>query len=250
MRPEFYRIVIGLVLIVLSSCANETEKKHADNDDVYMQLGVRYLNINKLTLAKENLELALKDDSNSVPANNAMAFLYEKLNKYDEAKSYYETAYNLDPESIDVLNNYGRFLCDRREFEKGMNYLSQAIANRLNDKLWLALTNAGRCQMSMGDLQKAQTYFQQALEVNAEYAPALMEMQKISYQNGNYKAAKDYFQQYMKVGFYSPETLWIAIQTERALGNEAQAKDYQDNLLEKFPNSNETKQIKSALGLP
>jgi hypothetical protein len=35
-----------------------------------------------LDIARRLEEIALKDDSSSIPANNAMAFLYEKLNKY------------------------------------------------------------------------------------------------------------------------------------------------------------------------
>jgi type IV pilus assembly protein PilF len=101
--------------------------------------------------------------------------------------------------------------------------------------------------MAMGDKKKAGTYFEKALQTNPNYAPLLLEMQKMSYQNGDFKASRDYLERYLTVAVQSPETLWVAIQTEQALGNEMLVKEYTALLLEKFPYSNEAKQIKSTL---
>jgi len=128
-----------------------------------------------------------------------------------------------------------------------MALLTQASSNMLNETPWMALTNAGRCQMAMGDKKKAGTYFEKALQFNPNYAPLLLEMQKMSYQNGDFKAAREYLERYLTVAQQTPETLWVAIQTEQALGNEMLVKDYTSVLLEKFPYSNEAKQIKSTL---
>jgi type IV pilus assembly protein PilF len=215
--------------------------------NVYLQLGIRYLSLNELNSAKENLELALQHNADSVPTHIALAFLYEKLNKYDDARNSYNIALGLDPENITLQNNFGRFLCDRREFDKGMALLTQASANMLNETPWLALTNAGRCQMAMGNKTKAVTYFEKALNSNPNYAPVLQEMQKLSYQNGDFKGARNYLERYLTVAEHTPESLWLAIQTENSLGNDMQAKEYTSLLLEKFPYSNEAKQIKSSL---
>lgn len=244
---KFNRMVLCLLACSLIACSTALEREHDDAVNVYLQLGVRYLSLNNLPQAKENLELALQSDSDSIPAHIAMAFLYEKLNKYDDARNQYDIALNLDPENLSLQNNYGRFLCDRRDFDKGMALLTQASTNMLNEEPWMPLTNAGRCQMAMGDKAKAQSYFEKALQINPNYAPALQEMQRISYQNGDFKAAKDYLARYLTVAEQSPESLWLAIQTENSLGNEMLVKEYTNLLLEKFPYSNEAKQIKSTL---
>jgi type IV pilus assembly protein PilF len=244
---KFNRIVICLLPVALVACSTPLERESADAANVYLQLGVRYLSLNNLPSAKENLELALQSDSDSIPAHIALAFLYEKLNKYDEARKQYDIALNLDPENLNLQNNFGRFLCDRREFDKGLALLTQASTNMLNENPWMALTNAGRCQMAMGDRKKAGAYFEKALESNPNYAPALQEMQRMSYQNGDFKASRDYLDRYLTVADHTPESLWLAIQTEQALGNEILVKEYTNLLLEKFPYSNEAKQIKSTL---
>ncbi|HEY8218733.1 MAG TPA: type IV pilus biogenesis/stability protein PilW [Methylobacter sp.] len=236
---------LALVLLVttLVACSSAGSTKNNNSDDVHLQLGVRYLSMNKLELAKENLLLALKDNSSNAQAHNALAFLYEKLNQTDNAKDHYETALNLTPDDLGVQNNFGRFLCEHGEFEAGMELLSKASANQLNDRQWLALTNAGRCQLGMGQKPQAENYFRQALQFNNTYAPALSEMQKIAYQKSDFWAAKGFLQRYLSVANHTSETLWIAAQVERALGNRELAREYRNLLLEKFPLSNEAKKI-------
>ncbi|MGZ8191208.1 MAG: type IV pilus biogenesis/stability protein PilW [Methylococcaceae bacterium] len=241
----FNHLMLCLLSLTLIACTSALEKKDANAADIYLQLGIRYLSMNKLEVAKENLERALKNDSDNAQAHNALAVLYEKLNQFPEAKDQYETALKLTPDDLGVQNNFGRFLCEHGETQKGMELLNQAATNPLNEKQWLALTNAGRCQLTMGQEQKGKAYFKQALQLNDTYAPALLEMQKISYQNGEYWPAKGYLQKYLSVADHTSETLWYAIHTERALGNNDLANEYQNLLLEKFPLSNEAKKIGS-----
>jgi type IV pilus assembly protein PilF len=250
MQPETakknIRLVICLLMLALTACASSTANKTKSDDsaDVHLQLGVRYMNLNQLEVSKQNLQQALKKAPDNAQVHNAMAILYEKLNEYENAKDEYQTALDLTPDDWSVQNNFGRFLCDRGEFEQGMALLTQALSTPLNDKQWLALTNAGRCQLAMKQQQKAKAYFKQALLLNNTYGPALLEMQEISYQNGEYWAAKGYLQRYLSVADHTSGTLWFAAQTERALGNAELAKEYQNLLLEKFPLSDEAKQIK------
>ena len=243
------RFASGLFLVlVVASCASSTgNSPKEDLASIHLQLGVRYMDLNKLEIAKENLQLALKKDPNNAQVHNAFAILYEKLNDYDNAKDHYEMALDESPKDWSIQNNFGRFLCDRGEYEQGMALLTQAISTQLNDRQWLALTNAGRCQQAMKQQQSAKAYFKQALILNSTYPPALLEMQKISYQSGEYWPAKGYLQRYLSVAAHTSGTLWFGMQTERALGNTALAKEYQNLLLEKFPLSDEAKKTQPVL---
>jgi len=232
-----------LLAATLVACGSASNTKHDNAGDIHLQLGVRYLSMNKLELAKQNLLRALKNNSDNAQAHNALAFLYEKLNQPDNAKDHYETALNLAPNDLAVKNNLGRFLCEHGELEDGMTLLSGAGSNPLNDRQWLALTNAGRCQLGMGQKQQAENYFRQALQFNKAYAPALAEMQKMAYEKGDYWAAKGFLQRYLGVAGHTSETLWFAAQAERALGNKELAKQYKNLLLEKFPLSTEARKI-------
>jgi type IV pilus assembly protein PilF len=237
------RLALVLLVVALAACGSTGDTKSGNSADIHLQLGVRYLGMNKLELARENLLLALKENSNNTQAHNALAFLYEKLNQLDNAKDQYETALDLAPDDLGVKNNFGRFLCEHGEYEQGMELLSEASSSPLNDRQWLAFTNAGRCQLGLGQKQQAENYFRQALQVNKTYAPALSEMQKIAYEKGDYWAAKGFLQRYLGVAGHTAETLWFASQAERALGNKELANEYKKLLLERFPLSNEAKKL-------
>jgi type IV pilus assembly protein PilF len=234
-------------LITLISCATTEETKSVQNTaaDIYLQLGVRYLNLNKLEVARENLQHAIRLDSKNAQAYNALAFLNEKLGKTDEARSNYVNAIGLMPEDLGIKNNYGRFLCEQNEIENGMALLTTATADALNERPWLAMTNLGRCYMQLAKYQEAETYFTQALQLNNAYAPALLEMQKVSYQQGNFELAKIYLHRYADMSEPTPESLLIASQIEGASGNLGMAKHYQTLLLTKFPLSDEAKRFRS-----
>lgn len=252
MRPDpFHQLKLpalaALAIIALTACASlgESGAKNKEKAETHLQLGVRYMNLNKLDIAKENLLKAVDYDSGNAQAHNALAFLYEKLRQYDDAEDEYETALRLNRDDAGVQNNYGRFLCDHGETDKGLELLTQAGSDPLNERQWIALTNAGRCLLNKEDRRQAEPYFRQALELNKTYAPALAAMQKISYQNGDMWSAKGFLERYLSVSAHTPETLFIAFQTERALGNTDRARQYRNALLEKFPISNEANKIRS-----
>lgn len=236
----------GVILVGVTACATTNEAKNVEGSaaDIYLQLGVRYLNLNKLEIAKENLLRSIRLDSKNAQAYNALAFLDEKLHKIDDARSHYQTAFNLTPDDLGIKNNYGRFLCEQGEAEKGMALLTAASADGLNERPWLAMTNLGRCYMQSTQYQEAENYFSQALQLNPNYPPALLEMQKVNYQQGNFLLAKVHLQRYQQVSEHTPESLLIAAQIEGALGNGDSAKHYQTLLLTKFPLSSEAKRFK------
>jgi type IV pilus assembly protein PilF len=235
----------------VSGCSWFTDQEDGPSKEAaantYAKLGTEYLRMGQMNVALEKLRLALELDDNNIEAHDSIAVLYEQIKEYPKAQQHFEAALSLQPERAATLNNYGRFLCDRGEYEEAFEHLQKAMAMPLNDNKWYAFTNAGRCELMRGDQNKAEQYFRQALEYQANYAPALLELQRISYRNGNYLSAKAFLQRYLEVAEHTPGTLWVGIQTELALGNRELAFQYRRLLLEKFANSNEAKQIQATL---
>ena len=238
-------VVLSLSLC-LAACVNANPKKDVSSDEkakVYLKMGVRYMEIGQLGIAKENLEKALDFDSSNANIHNAIAVLYERIKRFDDAKYHYQKAVSLDEENPQPKNNYGRFLCELGDYQGGLAHLNVALNMPLNRRKWFALTNAGICKVKEGNSQQAEAYFREALNQNPNYAPALMEMQKISYHQRNYMSARAFLQRYLSVAPENAETLWYAYQNERSLGNSQKAEEYRSKLLNKFPNSAEAKKI-------
>lgn len=234
--------------LLLSGCSlmpgdNEDKPSSQNASATYAKLGVEYLRLGNLNEALGKLKRALELDDKNIEAHDAIAVVYEKIRDYDNARRHFENALDLKPDNPSSLHNFGRYLCNRGEFDEGMEQLSRAIDLPLNDSKWFAYTHAGHCELMRGDQAKAENYFRQALQVNGRYAPALMELQKIAYRNGNFLSARAFLQRYLEVAEHTPSTLWVAIQTEMGQGDRQQAQQYREMLLQKFPNSKEAKQI-------
>jgi type IV pilus assembly protein PilF len=245
------RAVLSLALISLSACISDSPSHDVSSEEkavTYLEMGVRYMEIGDLKVAKENLEKALYWDSSNAEVQDAIAVLYEKIQEPQNASQHYQAALRIDPENPQLQNNYGRFLCDQGQIDDGLNYLEAAVNKPLNNRKWFALTNAGRCLLKQGDKRKAESYFRLALQLQDDYAPALLEMLKMTYRNGQYLSAKAFFQRYQGlISGYSAELLWYGMQIERALEHRTLAEQYRRRLLNDFPTSEEANRAKNSI---
>ena len=212
-----------------------------------LQMGVRYLDLGMLEVAKEKLDTAYDLESGNPETLNALAVFYERTKDDAQAADFYQAAIGKDPENYSTKNNYGRFLCERGKYEKGMAMLREALDSPMNQRPWLALSNIGGCLVLQNDPAKGEEYLRRALFANPAYPPALQEMLKISYNNQQYMSARAFLERFLSVAKHTPDTLWYGFQTERALGNRQAAENYKEELLINFPTSPEALKAKTAI---
>lgn len=234
-----------LLLSLLVSCSTGKLTRQAAAE-LQANLGIEYFRLGKLNVALEKLQAAVDSDPDNVKAQDALAVLYEKIKQYDAAKKHFQAAIVLQPDNPSTQNNFGRFLCEQGEFNQGLAYLKQAMYLPLNDKKWFAFTNAGRCELQRGNAEQAEHYFRQALEYDSHFAPALLELQALSYRQGNLLSARAFLERYLEVAAHTPETLSVGFTTEKALGNATLAEQYRQLLLQNFPSSPAAQQLKAA----
>lgn len=243
-------MIFCLTAMLLTACADDGSVKNVTSEEkaaVYLDMGVRYMEIGELKSAKENLEKALDWDSSNPEIHNAAAALYEQIKEPDAARSHYETSLRLDTENPQSQNNYGRFLCETGSLAEGLQHLNTALNMPLNNRRWFALTNAGRCLLKQGQKSQAEAYFREALQLQTDYSPALLELLKINYNDANYLSAKAFMQRFQHVSPPTPEFLWYAMQIELALDHKGLAEKYKNSLLNDFPSSEEALRVKTAI---
>nr|WP_305906626.1 type IV pilus biogenesis/stability protein PilW [Methylomarinum sp. Ch1-1]MDP4519319.1 type IV pilus biogenesis/stability protein PilW [Methylomarinum sp. Ch1-1] len=231
----------------MSSSGSKDALSDQEQAALNLQMGTRYLDMGMLQVAKEKLEKARELDSGNANIYNALAVLHERIEQFGAAREYYQEALALDPDNPSSKNNYGRFLCEQGNYSEGVVLLEQTVQMPLNNRKWIAFTNLGLCYVQLNQSEQAERAFRQALELQPDYAPALLEMQRISYQQRNYMSARAFLERYLGVSQHTPKTLWIAVQTERALGNRKLVEKYQQQLLTLFPGSEQAQQVRTAV---
>lgn len=213
--------------------------------DIYVKKGLQYMESGRLDIAQQDLKHALELDSRSAEAHNAMGVLHERLKQLPEAEAEFKRALALDEAHVGAGTNYGRILCSQGKYAEAMKHFQKGIDSKLYASPWLALTNAGLCAKSQGNKAEAENLLRKALESNPGFAPALLQMAKLSLENRNYLSARAFLQRFDAVADFSAESLALGAQIEQGLGNSKDAGDYRKKLLRFFPDSPEASRFRS-----
>lgn len=242
---RLFGLVPALCLTILLSACNQantrsdTLGKHAAQDNV--ELATLYMREGKKAIALEVLQKALEQDPDLPEAHNAIAVLYDNLGENDKADKHFRRALSLNPKESQAHNNYGSFLCKAKRWDDAEEHYLKAAANPLYDTPELSYTNAGTCASSAEDYVKAEKYWRMALERNARYPSALLQMARLGVTQKNYLSARAYLQRLHDVIRPNSETLWLGIQTEQALGDKNAVSSYSMLLKNRFPESPQAK---------
>lgn len=234
-------ITILLLTLLLQACVavdpqqTQNEKASAVN----VQLGIGYLQQNKLELASEKLTKALRQDPKSAAAHNAYAILQERLQQFELAEYHYEQATRLDPDDSQAANNFGTFLCRQGRERESEEYFIQATRNPLYRTPEYAYTNAAICLKKIGETEAALEYLRKALASKSDFAAALIAMGDMMYEAGDYQSARLYIDRYHLVARPSAKSLWLAIQNTLQLDSRADVSELVQQLESRFPDSKE-----------
>jgi len=233
---------VGLLLLcqALAACTGGLSKDPNERSatELYVLKGVQYMEAGRLDIAQRDLQHAIDLDDHNVEAHNAMGVLKERLGQPAEAEEQFQRALSLDSANADAAINYGRVLCAQGKYEQAMKHFHVAIDSKLYNTPWVALTNAGICAGTQGQAAEAEGYLRRALDANPNFAPALLEMARLSQDNGNNLSARAFLQRFESAASEpSADSLALGIQIEQAMGNAREANAYLKKLQRLFPDS-------------
>ena len=235
--------IVGLLLmtLLLQACVavdprpSQGEKASAVN----VQLGIGYLQQNNLELANRKLTKALRQDPKSASAHNAYAILQDRLNQLELAEYHYKKATKLDRNDSQAANNYGTFLCKNGRERESEKYFLQALDNPLYNTPEYAYTNAAVCLLKVDQVKSAREYLRKALAERSDFAPALLTMGGLLFDEMDYEGARLYLDRYHLVAKPGPKSLWLSIQTAWKLNPDVDVSELVQRLQTDFPNSRE-----------
>jgi type IV pilus assembly protein PilF len=231
-----------------TSVSETKEEKKKDAARIYVELGQRYMEQNKLDYAMENLNKALDRDPNYVDAHTVIGVLYEHIGNTKAAEEHYAKAVQLAPKSGDANNNYGQFLCNNGRAAQSQPYFAAAMADPFYKTPDILYSNAGSCLMKAGSghLDDAIGYFRKALEANPKNGAALFQMADALYQKEDFFRARAFIQRFEALGRPDPAALLLARNIEVKLGHPDAARDYAQRLREQFPESEQVRVLDKA----
>lgn len=240
MRIEKLALLL-LLFVGLQACVsvNPQQTQNEKASAVNVQLGIGYLQQNKLELASEKLEKAVRQDPNSASAHNAYAILQDRLGQLDKAEYHYERAVDLDPKDSQAANNYGAFLCRNGRELEAEEYFTKATNNPLYQTPEFAYTNAAICLLKIDRVEPAREYLRKALAAKPDFAAALLAMADISFNEGDNNTAKIYLDRYHLVARASAKSLWLSIRNTLELDGQADVSELGERLTNDFPSSPE-----------
>ena len=246
-----FSIAVGMTGF-LAACSWSSEENPRPNDpyaelgasQVFTEKGVRYMEGGHYEIALKDLKRAVELDGDNSEAYNALAVLYQRVDDPVQAEANFRKALSVKPDNFGASNNYGRFLCSQGRYPEAFGQFQQVIGNKLYSQPWIPLTNAGVCARSAGRMADAERYLREALEVNPDFPPALLEMARLSRLNGQLMSARAFLQRYFAAAGPGPEPLALGIDIETALGNSEVAREYANTLRTRFPESREAAQAR------
>ncbi len=241
MRP-FGFLLLVILLPALAGCATNGSRSGGDMErasEINTELGVAYMQEDNLNQAMDALTKAVDQNRRNPNAHSAIAVLYERLEQYDEAERHFRRALRLDGDNSSLRNNYGRFLCNRGDYEDADEQFRLALRNPLYERRELPLANAAVCAQQAGNIDEAREYYRRSLEHDPEFTFVLRRMAELQYDTEEYFSARAYLQRYRDVASMDARMLWLGVRIERALGNDDDADSFGLRLRADFPDSDE-----------
>lgn len=208
---------------------------------IHTELGALYFQGGSMAVALDELGIALAADASYFQAYSIRGLVHAALKEHDKAEADFQQALNLAPNDPEVNNNYGWYLCDIGKERQSIAYFLNALKSPLYETPERAYANAGTCALKAGDLEGAQGYLLQALQMSRDggMTPRL-QMAKLLFKRGVFAEARVYLGDALKLmGQPTAEALWLGVRIERKLGNRSTEGSYASQLRGRYPASPE-----------
>ena len=218
---------------------NSTDPKNRAK--IHTELGAMYFQAGNMSVALDELRIALEADSSYVQAYSVRGLVYARLREAARAEADFRRALELSPNDPEVNNNYGWYLCDTGKERQSIAYFLNALKSSLYETPDRAYANAGTCALKAGDLDGAQNYLLQALRFSRDGAmTARLQLANLFFQRGILEESRIYLADAMKqMDPPSAEALWLGIRLERKFGNKSAEGSYAAQLRSRYPTSPE-----------
>ena len=181
-----------------------------------LQLGISYMQQGNLSLARDKIDKALKQDPKNADARTAAAMLEERLGNLRKAEEQHRAAIRLRPGRPELSNNYAVFLCRTGKYKEGVKMLLAVAANKLYPTPYAAFTNAAVCARADKQVDVAAGYLRRALQERPNHAEAVVQLVDLEVSRGRLVEARAEVDRFLSAFIADPDVLLSCVQVARA----------------------------------
>ena len=215
----------------------------AQRAQIRADLAAGYYERGQMAVALEELAEAQRLDASNPRIYNIYGLVYTVMGEMQKAEDNFRRAVSLAPNDSEIRHNWGVFLCATGRARESIAEFDQAVRNPLYKTPEIALINAGKCSVTLKDLDAADRYFRQALTVSPNNPVASYNLALLSYRQSKLDQARAYMRPVMQQQTVGPEALYLGMCIERKQGDRQAELSYTSQLRNRYPDSAEAKAL-------
>jgi type IV pilus assembly protein PilF len=254
MRISFAAVALAAVAMAAAGCATQTsvETKQVTEGgladgrrraEVHTALAGEYYARGNYGVALSETRLAIKDDPTYMQAYNMQGLVFMELREDVMARQAFDQALRLQPNSAEVLNNFGWFLCTRNDTTRALEMLQRAQGDAMNPTPEKVMLSTGLCFRRIGKNAEAEEYLRRAVLIRPELIGALYNLALITYERGAMQDAENYLNRYMRMTTPAVDGLALGVKVARAMKDKAAEDSYMQQLRRRFPDAAQTAEL-------
>ncbi len=166
-------ITFFFIVILLTACAGPSQYEQAKKSESFREIGEAYMRQGNFTAALAELMKAEKLTPDDHLLQNDLGLCYFGKGRLDLAVEHLKKAVELKPDYGPAINNLGVVYLKQKNWQAAIKTFKTITENLLYATPHYPLSNLGEAYYNLGDLKKAEYYYQEALKRKPNFANAL-----------------------------------------------------------------------------
>lgn len=209
------------------------------------ELAAGYYERGQMDVALEELGAAKALDPGYPKLYNIYGLVYAMLGDRDKAEENFRQAIALAPTDSEIRANWGAYLCATGRAPEALPEFEQVLRDPLFKTPEIALINAGKCSVALGQTKNADEYFRRALAASPGNPIASYNLALLAYRESRVGEARAWMRPVMQQQAPPPEALYLGWCIERKQGDREAERSYESQLRNRWPDSPEAKALAS-----
>lgn len=210
---------------------------------LHTEIAAGFYERGQMEVALQELAEAVKLDPRNARIYNVYGLVYAMLGQDANAQQNFLKALELAPNDSEIRQNWGWYLCSHGRAKESLQEFETAVRNPLYRTPDIALVNAGKCAVEIGETKRADDYYKRALAINPANTTAAYSLALLAYREARLEEARAVMRRVMQQTGPPADALYLGMCIERKLGDRSSEASYVSQLRNRYPDSAEAKAV-------